>query len=47
MQSNEKMKRYKERNLVKLGEFYTGHLMAMASENLDSKSDIAAKLAIL
>ena len=39
------MKLYAERNIEKLGNYYTKHLRAMTEEKLHSKSDIAAELA--
>lgn len=39
------MKLYAERDIIDLGEYYTKHISAMTSENLRSKSDIAAELA--
>ena len=39
------MKLYAERNAIELGAFYTDHVMAMTSEGLHSKSDIACELA--
>lgn len=38
-------KLYGERNLEELGQHFTNHLSAMTSEDLHSKSDIAAELA--
>lgn len=36
---------YAERDIIALGHFYTQHVEAMTSEDLRSKSDIAAELA--
>jgi len=41
------MRHYDERDIMQLdeaGDFYTNHVMAMTSEKLHSKSDIAAEL---
>ena len=36
---------YKDRDIIKLAEYYTTHVQAMTAEGLHSKSDIAAELA--
>lgn len=38
-------KLYAEQNPIKLGKYYTDHVMAMTAENLHSKADIAKQLA--
>ena len=38
-------KLYPEQNPIKLGKYYTDHVMAMTAENLHSKADIAKQLA--
>lgn len=35
-----------ERDIIDLGQYYSNHVSHMISERLDSKSDIAAELAI-
>ena len=37
--------KYGKRDIIKQGKHYTSHVMAMTSEELHSKSDIAAELA--
>jgi chromosome segregation ATPase len=39
------MSEYSERNPIKLGDYYTKHIMAMTAEGLHDKSAIAAELA--
>lgn len=39
------MKRYENHDARKLGKFYTDHVLAMTSEQLHSKADIAIQLA--
>lgn len=39
------MSQYAERDIVRLGEFYTRHVHAMTAEGLHAKSAIAAELA--
>ena len=38
-------KLYAERDLMEQGQYYADHIMAMTSEKLHDKSDIAAELA--